>query len=609
MSNTDWNIVDKVIFINLNKRKDRRVRIVRHLKKMGVPKDKIVRLEAIEHNPGFIGCTLSHIAALEMAQQHKWERVLILEDDFCFKETENNVENLQRYFSALGNTHWHVAFLAANYHRVTPLKSVDYIVRVNKAWCACAYIVTSHYYEKLIHNYRSGVYALLQGGSQQEYALDVYWHRCMQEDLWLGIFPNSGYQLADKSDIEGVEVNYQPLFNKPLHQITAPETFTPSTTGPIKVDFYFQWPPGWTNFESVILTMRDNPAFDCQVVVVPYLNWQATDVNGDIQRAMLKDNGIDYIGFEDYSLESRRPDVVFLQNPYDDARPEAFRSDYLYRRGVKIAYIPYALDTGMGEESMVYQYNLLCQNIATWIFARSQRHKDEFAVQCQAGNKHVYVTGHPKFDYYDRRYMSSESHKSNGAVKTFLWTTHFVLPGEVKMYTTFNLYCNAFIKLMMRDDIHLIIRPHPLFRQWIEQASQTARDNYARLVSVAATRNNVTWDFSPGYQDAFSRSDALIADAGSFLLEYLPSKKPILYLTHETCHGLNKTADFIYSSYDVAWQEEDIHQFVNNVISHHDPMKASRERVLREELYIDDTTAAEKIAKVIYNALRHQALD
>lgn len=604
MTLINWKIIDKVIFINLNHRKDRRVRMSRHLKKMGVEKEKIVRLEAIEHTPGFIGCTLSHIAALELAQQNKWQRVLILEDDFSFNETDENHVNLNRYFDALEKVNWNVAFLAANYDRVTPLKSVDYIVKAERAWCACAYIVNSTYLDRLIYNYRSGLQALLQGGMQQEFALDVHWHRCMQEDLWIGIFPNSGYQLPDKSDIEGKVVDYEQLFNKPLNSITVPEKFTPSTSGPIKVDFYFQWPPGWTNFESVIQTMMNNPAFDCQVVVVPYLNWKATDINGDIQRRILSKQHIEYIGFEDYSLETRRPDAVFLQNPYDEARPETFRSQYLHQRGVKIAYIPYALDTGIGEESMVYQYNLLCQNIATWIFARSQRHKDEFAVQCQAGNKHVHVTGHPKFDYYDARYNKKNAAFQNQRKKTLLWTTHFVLPGEVKMYTTFNLYCRAFMKIMMRDDIHLIIRPHPLFTQWIDAASQSARDNYQKLVTLSATRDNVTWDTSENYQDSFSKSDALIADAGSFLLEYLPSTKPILYLTHETCHGLNKTADFIYSSYDVAWHENDINKFVDNVVSNNDLMKPLREKVLKEELCIDGVSAAEKIANVILKTLR-----
>jgi len=603
MPSINWNIVERVIFINLKKRKDRLTRITRQLKKLGVPSDKIVRLDAIKHEKGFIGCTQSHIAALEMARDNGWDRVLILEDDFAFNETQANYDNLNRYFTALPNINWQVAFLAANYRRVTPLNSVNYIVRANFAWCACAYIVNQHYYATLIGNYRAALHAQLQGGAQADYALDVHWNSLMQRDLWLGVFPNAGAQRLDKSDIENRTVDYRTLFRKPLSQIVAPAKFTPSTSGPIKVDFYFQWPPGWTNFESVIDAMQANPAFDCRIVVVPYLNWKASDVNGDIQRGILRDRGLDYTGFEAYRLEERQPDVVFLQNPYDEARPEAFRSEYLHERGVKIAYIPYALDSGISEEVQRYQFNLLCQNLATWIFSRSARHKAEFGIQCDAGNDHVYVTGHPKFDHYQRRFHLHDE-KPATKVKTLLWTPHFVLPDGRKMSTTFTIYGAAFLKLIERDDIHLIIRPHPLLSQWMGDASPAARSLYHQLLNAAQHRANVEWDSGHDYKLTFARSDALLADAGSFLFEYLPSNKPILYLTHESCYGLNRTADFIYNAYDVAWQEEDIFTFVDNIVAGRDPMKASRGQVLMEELQIEEKTAGEKIADIICASLR-----
>ncbi|MBB1198991.1 glycosyl transferase [Enterobacteriaceae bacterium 89] len=605
MTQINWNLVDKVIYINLASRKDRNVRMVRQLRALGVPKEKVLRFEAIRHERGHIGCTQSHIAVLEMAQDNHWQRILILEDDFAFHEGEANAQHINRYLATLEKVRWQVAFLGAHYHRVTPLQSVDYLVKVDKAWCACAYLVDSDYYATLLHNYRSALFAQLQGVEQHLCALDVHWLRCMQQDLWLGIFPNAGAQQPDRSDIEKQSVDYRHLFNKPLSQLLEPVKYPRSTTGPIKVDFYFQWPPGWTNFESVIDAMRANPAFDCRIVVVPYLNWKATDLRGDIQRQILKERGLKYVGFEDYQLDDRQPDVVFLQNPYDEARPEAFRSEYLVQRGVHIAYIPYALDTGIGEESMIYQYNLQCQNLASWIFARSERHKAEFAIQCRAGNGHVHVTGHPKFDDYDRRYHIDASRPAN-SVKTFLWTPHFVLPGDQKMYTTFTLYSQAMLRLIEREDIHLIVRPHPLFKQWIGEAAPLAQRHYQQLLEASASRENVTWDTGPDYAASFARSDALIADAGSFLLEYLPSKKPILYLTHESCHGLNRTADFIYNAYDVARREEDIFRFVDNVVQGLDPMRPHRERVLREELHIDETTAGAKIAAIIFSSLRGQ---
>ena len=56
----------------------------------------------------------------------------------------------------------------------------------------------------------------------------------------------------------------------------------------------------------------------------------------------------------------------FLQNPYDDARPNELQSLTLNRRNISIAYIPYGLDMVMAR-NRVYQYNLPCQNVAVGI--------------------------------------------------------------------------------------------------------------------------------------------------------------------------------------------------------------------------------------------------
>lgn len=83
MITINWDFIDKVIYINLNRRKDRRLYLSRELKKLGIPKDKIFRLEAIEYSPGYIGCAMSHLHALHMADKEGWKNVLILEDDIA----------------------------------------------------------------------------------------------------------------------------------------------------------------------------------------------------------------------------------------------------------------------------------------------------------------------------------------------------------------------------------------------------------------------------------------------------------------------------------------------------------------------------------------------
>ncbi len=65
-----WRFVDKVVYINLAKRTDRRESIEFQLKKVGVPPEKIIRFEAIENENGTLGCTLSHISVMEMAEKN-----------------------------------------------------------------------------------------------------------------------------------------------------------------------------------------------------------------------------------------------------------------------------------------------------------------------------------------------------------------------------------------------------------------------------------------------------------------------------------------------------------------------------------------------------------
>ncbi len=116
-------------------------------------------------------------------------------------------------------------------------------------------------------------------------------------------------------------------------------------------------------------------------------------------------------------------------------------------------------------------------------------------------------------------------------------------------------------------------------------------------------KSHVEWDFSADYRYAFSQSDALMADAGSFLLEYLPSRKPILFLTHKNCLGINSSAEFIYDAYDVANESADIKTFVDNLVSGKDPMRDKRLQVLRDELHMPEQGAGSEIVKIIEKTL------
>ena len=81
------DLLQNILYINLEKRKDKKDFTEKQLKKIN---RTAIRIDAIDHTDLIdkkeraLGCTYSHIKALEYAIENKYENVLILEDDSEF---------------------------------------------------------------------------------------------------------------------------------------------------------------------------------------------------------------------------------------------------------------------------------------------------------------------------------------------------------------------------------------------------------------------------------------------------------------------------------------------------------------------------------------------
>jgi len=75
-----FDFVDRVVYINLEHRLDRKAQVESELLKY-IPAEKIQRFNAIKHVKGAAGCTMSHIAVLKMAIEQGWPNYMVVEDD------------------------------------------------------------------------------------------------------------------------------------------------------------------------------------------------------------------------------------------------------------------------------------------------------------------------------------------------------------------------------------------------------------------------------------------------------------------------------------------------------------------------------------------------
>jgi len=193
-------LIEKVVYINLERRKDRLEQIQQELSIF--PPEKVQRFNAISHEKGLIGCVKSHIAVLEMAILQNWKNVLIVEDDMKWSNfSEVILRNLlsQPYdVIGLGGT-----FVRYNKHTY----------KASFFSTTTAYVISNHYYSVLLQNFKEGCQKLIESYEPPKYALDRYWQQIQSRDDWYIIMPPICIQRPSYSDIENTNVNYNSLFN------------------------------------------------------------------------------------------------------------------------------------------------------------------------------------------------------------------------------------------------------------------------------------------------------------------------------------------------------------------------------------------------------------
>jgi hypothetical protein len=253
-------------------------------------------------------------------------------------------------------------------------------------------------------------------------------------------------------------------------------------------------------------------------VLLPFLssNNSVSKYYFDLKKFFI-DEEIPFINYNYYSLEKHRPHVVFVQNPYEETRPQRFRISEILKCKAKICYVNYGLNISESMWDIQAAFNLEFYKVAWRIFAISDHDKSMFGRYLESGNSNVVVTGHPKFDshkLFNKNKNKKLLEKISGR-KTFLWTPHF------SVRSTYNIYSKIILEQFnQRKDLFLIVRPHPLFFYSMKSNNIWSDNDEISFRNIIELSENVFLDESVDYLEAFQISDALMADSGSFLLEF-----------------------------------------------------------------------------------------
>ena len=320
----------------------------------------------------------------------------------------------------------------------------------------------------------------------------------------------------------------------------------------------------WDSLESVWKSADDDGETDAYVIPIPYY-----DKNSDGSFGMMHYEGDmypDYVpitSWEEYSFEERRPDIIFIHNPYDETNKVTSVHPFFYSKNLKqytdkLVYIPYFIldEVNINDE-------LEIQNIEHFCLLPAVIHANKVIVQSEnmrqiyikvlvknTGEKtrqywedKIYGTGSPKIDR-----LTSVSKKDLDIPEN--WLKIIRKPdGSWKKIIFYNVSVAALLNtkeqmiIKIKDvlkvfkensgEIALLFRPHPLMRETIKAMREELLEEYDEIISTYRQENWGIYDDTPDIDRAIILSDAYYGTNSSVVPMYKATKKPIMIQNEE----------------------------------------------------------------------------
>ena len=306
----------------------------------------------------------------------------------------------------------------------------------------------------------------------------------------------------------------------------------------------------WDSLESVWKAASEDENCDAYVIPIPYY-----DRNPDKSFGEMHYEGLEYpeyvpiTYYKSYNFEERRPDIVFIHNPYDELNYVTTVHPFYYSKNLKqytdkLVYIPYFV---LGEVTPDNITPKTKEKISQFCMQPAVIHADQVILQSEA-MKQIYVNilcenfgeetrskwetkilglGSPKYDkvrstneadlkipeeWLSILYKPDGTKRKvilyNTSVTTLLDTRERML---VKMRDTFRVFYES------REEVALLWRPHPLIQATIESMLPRLWNDYMKLVEEYKTAGWGIYDDSAELNRALELADAYYGDTRSLV--------------------------------------------------------------------------------------------
>ena len=276
----------------------------------------------------------------------------------------------------------------------------------------------------------------------------------------------------------------------------------------------------WDSLESVWMAADADLDCDAYVVPIPYYERNA---DGTLGTYHYEGNDLpDYVQvvpYDTYNIETRRPDVVYIHNPYDQGNFVTSVDPRYYSSRLKkytdcLVYIPYYATAGGMSEGQA-----LCEAYLHVDYIVIQSKRMQLFFDPSVPGRKFLPLGSPKFDRVIRmcenppKMPEQWREKAKGRKVYFYNTSINGMLGNTEIFLKKMEY--VFDCFEGREDACLLWRPHPLLESTFDSMRPSYRPWYDTLKKRFIDGNLGIYDDTPDMTKTIALSDAYIGDSGT----------------------------------------------------------------------------------------------
>jgi hypothetical protein len=312
----------------------------------------------------------------------------------------------------------------------------------------------------------------------------------------------------------------------------------------------------WDSLESIYLAAKDDPGCDAYVMPIPYYDkkdGKFTEMHWETDYPQ----SISLIDYRKYNIEERRPDIIFIHNPYDDCNIVTCVHPDFYSQKLRnftdcLVYVPYFVGDGINIQehfctlpACIFAHKVIVKTeqereIYVRVYKHFARNNDVPERFDRLEDKFL-ALGSPKLDKainakredYQIPPEWERLVKNNKKVVFYNTSIGSLLYHTVEGNKPSNRYLqklkNVFEFFKKQNNAVLLWRPHPLLENTIKSMRPWLEKEYAEIVDKYKTEGYGIYDDTQDLNRSIAMSDMYYGDGSSVVQLFETAKKPIVW--------------------------------------------------------------------------------